>query len=96
MAKKKFDVSHIAKLARLSFTPTESKQIEKELSRILDYVEKISKVNVSGLEPTAQVTGMENVLREDVPRKERILESSEALKNAKEKERGLFRIQKIL
>ena len=52
-------------LARLDLSDEEVESFRKELSDILRYVEQLSDVDVSGLEPTTQVTGLKNVMRED-------------------------------
>lgn len=36
-----------------------------QLSSILDYVEQLKEIKTDGVEPTAQVTGLENVMRDD-------------------------------
>lgn len=59
------DVLKLARLARLTITDEEIEKYRKELSEILGYVEQLSKVDVTGLEPTTQVTGLKNVTRED-------------------------------
>lgn len=61
----KEEVKHIAKLARLGLTEREIEKFQKELSSILDYVEKLKEVDVSNIEPTSHSIKMENVLRED-------------------------------
>jgi len=38
------DIKHIAKLARLGLTGKERKKFQKELSAILDFVEKLNEV----------------------------------------------------
>lgn len=58
-------VRHIAKLARLSLSEEEVTKFAKELTSILGYVDMLREVDTEGVEPTAQVTGQENVLRED-------------------------------
>ena len=60
------DVRHIAKLARLNLSDAEVEKFSKELSSILEYVEKLQEVDTEGVEPTAQVTGLHNSFREDV------------------------------
>lgn len=62
----KDQVLHIAKLARLSLKPEEIDKMTKELSSILQYVEMLSEVDTADIEPTAQVTGLVNALREDM------------------------------
>lgn len=59
------DVLHLAQLARISLSEAEVDEFSEELSAILQYVEMLSSVDVSGLKPTNQVTGLTNVMRED-------------------------------
>lgn len=59
------DVLKLARLARLDLTDDEIEQFSKELTEILHYVEQLQTVDVSGLRPTNQVTGLTNVMRED-------------------------------
>jgi aspartyl-tRNA(Asn)/glutamyl-tRNA(Gln) amidotransferase subunit C len=59
------DVLHLAQLARISLSDAEVDEFSEELSAILQYVEQLSSVDVDGLKPTNQVTGLINVMRED-------------------------------
>ena len=59
------EIKHIALLARLGLTEEEIELYSGQLSSILDYVELLKEVDANGVEPTAQVTGLENVMRED-------------------------------
>jgi aspartyl-tRNA(Asn)/glutamyl-tRNA(Gln) amidotransferase subunit C len=59
------DVLKLAQLARLDLTDDEVEQYSTELTEILQYVEQLSSVDVKGLKPTNQVTGLTNVTRED-------------------------------
>ena len=59
------DVLKLAQLARISLSDEEVEEFSEELSAILQYVEQLSSVDVSGLEPTNQVTGLTNVMRKD-------------------------------
>lgn len=66
MAKLSVDeVKHIAKLSKLDLTSSEINKFQKQLSKIVDYVSKLSEVDTSNLEPTSQTTGLENVFRID-------------------------------
>ncbi|MFH1894639.1 MAG: Asp-tRNA(Asn)/Glu-tRNA(Gln) amidotransferase subunit GatC [Patescibacteria group bacterium] len=49
----KEEVKHIAKLARLGLTEEEIEKFQKELSSILDYIEKLKEVDVFGVEPAS-------------------------------------------
>src|SRR4051812_42178141 len=59
------DVLKLARLARLDLTDEEVDEFAGELSAVLGYVEQLKNVEVSGLKPTSQVTGLKNVMRED-------------------------------
>lgn len=59
------DVLQLARLARLDLTDEEAEAFRAELSAILEYVAQLNTADVIGLEPTTQVTGLKNVMRED-------------------------------
>ena len=59
------DVFKLARLARLELSEAEIEEFAGELSNILDYVEQLQGVDVKGLKPTNQVTGLTNVMRAD-------------------------------
>ncbi|MBI2415656.1 MAG: Asp-tRNA(Asn)/Glu-tRNA(Gln) amidotransferase subunit GatC [Candidatus Kerfeldbacteria bacterium] len=59
-------VIHIAGLARIALTEAEIEKFQKELSSILDYVQQLQSVNTTGVQPTSQVTGLENRRRADI------------------------------
>ena len=60
------DVLKLARLARLDLTEEEIELYQKELSTILAYVAQLDDVDVADLAPTSQVTGLKNVMRDDV------------------------------
>jgi aspartyl-tRNA(Asn)/glutamyl-tRNA(Gln) amidotransferase subunit C len=60
------EILELAKLAELELTSEELQKIPKELNSILDYVAILDKVDVKNLEPTYQVTGLNNVQRDDL------------------------------
>lgn len=55
----------LASLARISLSDDEVSEFSEELSAILQYVEMLDGVDVEGLQPTNQVTGLTNVMRDD-------------------------------
>jgi aspartyl-tRNA(Asn)/glutamyl-tRNA(Gln) amidotransferase subunit C len=61
-------VLHVARLARLELSEEEVEKMSSELSTILDHVERISELDLDGVEPTSHVVELENVLRADKPR----------------------------
>ncbi len=65
------DVEYVAKLAMLEVAENEKKELAEQLSRIVDYVEKLNELDLEGIEPTAQVvTSVKHAVRDDrvVPR----------------------------
>ena len=71
-------VLHVARLARLRLSDDEVERMTGELSGILEHVDRISTLDLEGVEPTSHVVALENVLRPDEPRpswpKETVLE----------------------
>lgn len=59
------DVLKLARLARLALSDDEVEQFRGELAEILKYVEQLNDVDVEGLAPTSQVTGLTDVTRPD-------------------------------
>jgi aspartyl-tRNA(Asn)/glutamyl-tRNA(Gln) amidotransferase subunit C len=76
----KIDIDYVANLARLALTGAEKETFARQLGDILGYVEKLSAVDVSGVEPTAHAFPVSNVWAEDVSRPGLPVEA--ALRNA--------------
>lgn len=91
----KQEVKHIAKLARLGLTEKELEKYQKELSSILDYVEKLKEVDVSKITPTSHSIEMENVTRNDESLKFKV-QSSKLLDLAPETKDGYLKVKSIL
>jgi aspartyl-tRNA(Asn)/glutamyl-tRNA(Gln) amidotransferase subunit C len=60
-------VLHVARLARLELSDDEVTTMSRELSHVLDHIEKIGELALDDVAPTAHVVDVVNVLREDVP-----------------------------
>ena len=59
------DVRHLAQLSNLQLADDEVENLRGDLENILGYIEQLSELDTSGVEPTYQVTGLENVWRDD-------------------------------
>jgi aspartyl-tRNA(Asn)/glutamyl-tRNA(Gln) amidotransferase subunit C len=83
-------VLHVARLARLALTEEEVETMARELSGILEHVDRISELDLDRVDPTDHVVDLENVLRPDEPRpswpRERMLEQ------APDPAQGAFRV----
>jgi len=82
-------VLHVARLARLRLDDAEVETMAGELSGILGHVDRISGLDLEGVEPTSHVVALENVQRADVPWTS--LPPEVALANAPEPFEGAFR-----
>ncbi len=61
-------VLHVARLARLELSEEEVERFSAELSKVVDYIEKIEELDLEGVPPTSHVVDVTNALRADKPR----------------------------
>lgn len=60
------DVRHLAQLSNLGLSDDEINALQGDITNILDYINQLNELDTTGVEPTYQVTGLENVWRDDV------------------------------
>jgi aspartyl-tRNA(Asn)/glutamyl-tRNA(Gln) amidotransferase subunit C len=89
-----FDVSYVAQLARVRLTDAEAELFQKQLAEVLQYVEKLSEIDVTHVDATAHAIPVFNVFREDEPRD--WFTAEEALQNAPRKSNNLFIVPKVV
>ena len=89
------DIKHLAKLANLKLSDSQLKNLLPSVATFLKYVSKIKSLDTKNVEETSQVTGQENIFREDVIDKNRMLTQQEALSNAKKTHNGYFVVNAI-
>jgi aspartyl-tRNA(Asn)/glutamyl-tRNA(Gln) amidotransferase subunit C len=87
-------VRKVATLSRLEFTDEEADAFAGQLSRILEYIEKLNRLDTSRVEPTSHALALTNVMRKDEARPS--LTNEQALANAPEAEAGCFRVPPII
>ena len=88
------DVRRVAALARLELSSGEQERLTTELSRILDYMEKLNELDTDGVEPTAHLTPDASVLRAD--ESERFEALRELLSQAPDLRENYFRVPRII
>ncbi len=88
------DVEHIAMLARLKLTEEEKDTYSEQLSKILDYIDKLNQLDTTDVEPTSHVLQITNVFRDDEPAKS--LPTDKALKNAPDRKDNFYRVPRII
>ena len=89
-----FDLSYVAKLARLELSEEDVAMFEPQLQGILSYMEKLDAIDVSGIEPTAHANPVLNVTRPDEVRPS--LPVEEALRNAPKSANDQFVVPKVV
>lgn len=87
-------VLHVARLARLKLTDEEIERMSVELGHILDYINKLSELDIEGVEPTAHILPVKNVFRDDVVHQS--LDREKVLMNTDDKEDGCFKVPSII
>jgi aspartyl-tRNA(Asn)/glutamyl-tRNA(Gln) amidotransferase subunit C len=90
----KEDVDKLAHLARLDFSDKEKTTMMQDMDKILGFVDKISELDLEGVEPLIYMSEERNVLRKDVAKS--VVTKDEALKNAPDKDTDFFRVPKVL
>lgn len=90
-----FDIAHIAKLARLGLVEEEKKKFANDLSAILDFIDKLKEVDVEGVEPTLQATGLNSVMRQDEGIKRREESRKKLLANAPEVKDNYIKVKAV-
>jgi aspartyl-tRNA(Asn)/glutamyl-tRNA(Gln) amidotransferase subunit C len=88
------EVEHVARLARLALDADEKERMRSQLDAILGYIEQLRRVDTDGVEPTAHVLPLVNVLREDEVRPS--YPADAMLANAPDAQDGQFRVPRIL
>jgi len=79
------DVQHLAQLSNLQLVDSEIDGLQTDIDNILKYIEQLSEIDTTGVEPTYQVTALENVwhndhvLEDDVTREQLLALSRESL-----------------
>jgi len=84
----------VAHLARLNIKPEEQEKLIKDMSNILDWVDKLREVDTTGVEPLVHMTEETNVLRADTVKQ--TISKKDALKNAPQTDGDHFQVPKVL
>ena len=60
------NIDRVAELARLALTPAEKARFSSQLGSVLNHIEQLAKIDVTGIEPTAHAFPISNVWAEDL------------------------------
>ena len=88
------EVEHIAELAKLQLTDEEKALYAEPLSAILDYADRLQKLDTDDVPPMTSAVPLDTVLREDVAQE--CLSPEKLLANAPDTEQSMFRVNAVL
>ena len=90
----KDEIRHIARLANLEFSEDEFERFARQFNAILDHVARLDRLDTGAIAPTFHVGGGVHPMRED--RTIEPLPREEALANAPESGRDLFKVPRVI
>ncbi|MGD9746637.1 MAG: Asp-tRNA(Asn)/Glu-tRNA(Gln) amidotransferase subunit GatC [Verrucomicrobiales bacterium] len=90
------NVRYVADLARLALSEAEVALYQEQLSHILSHVDKLTELNVDGIEPSAHALPAGGALRPDEARPELCLGQEATLSNAPQRWQDQFRVPKVV
>jgi aspartyl-tRNA(Asn)/glutamyl-tRNA(Gln) amidotransferase subunit C len=94
MALSKETVEYVANLSRIELKAGELEVISTQLEAILGFIDKLSTLDVTEIEPTSHILPLKNVLRRDEPRES--LPIDKTLANAPAREDRFFAVPKVI
>lgn len=89
------EVKHISKLARLGLNDKELDKLKGELSKVLDYIDKLKEVNVEGIEPTSHPVLIENITRGDQINEKSKMDKEIFSELVPEEQKGYLKVKSI-
>jgi aspartyl-tRNA(Asn)/glutamyl-tRNA(Gln) amidotransferase subunit C len=90
----KADVEYVAELAKLTLDDDAKERLVREMGEILSYMDQLSELDTTGIEPMMHVLDIINVFREDMVGQS--LTNEQALANAPASHEGYFLVPRIL
>ncbi len=89
------EIIKLAKLSSLELSGEEVKRYQTEVSTILTMIDKLREIDTEGVEPTYQVSGNQNVMREDIIDTE-LVSPEELIKLSPDSLKGQIKVEKVL
>lgn len=90
------DVRHVVQLAHLPVSEEQLAQFHTQIHSVLSYMSTIQQLPTQGVSETSQVTGLTNILREDIVDTDRMFTQEQALANAKRRHKGFIVVNAVL
>jgi aspartyl-tRNA(Asn)/glutamyl-tRNA(Gln) amidotransferase subunit C len=90
----KLIIQKVANLSRIDLNENETERLSEELSKIINFFQKISEINTSKIEPLSTPFENENFLREDIVHNE--FTPEEMVENAPSRQGSLFKVPPVV
>lgn len=87
-------IEYIANLSRVYLDPKDVEYFSVQLNTILEYMQRLNKLDVTNIEPTSHVVCVKNVFRDDTVKDS--LKIDDVLSNAIEKKNNMFKVAKTI
>jgi aspartyl-tRNA(Asn)/glutamyl-tRNA(Gln) amidotransferase subunit C len=87
-------IDRLAHLARIRLTESQTKELQDDLTVILDWVEKLNELDTEGVEPLLSMSKEINNWRDDVVGEH--LDREDALQNAPNHDNKFFKVPKVI
>ena len=87
-------IEYVGILAKLELSQEERQAAKREMSRMLDYVDKLNELDTEGVEPMSHLFPVHNVFREDEVANTDSRE--QILANAPEQKDGAFKVPRTI
>ena len=87
-------VEYVAKLAKINIEEEQKDFLASQLSKIINYIDKLRELNVDGIEPMRELHESRNVFRQDIVKPFTACE--DILKNSPSREGNYFKIPKVI
>ena len=94
MADSSIDVRYVANLARINLSEEEVERFGSQLASVMEHIEKLSEVDIEGIEPMAHANTTSNKVRPDEPVES--LPPEAFLKNTPDQANGQLRVPKVV
>ena len=90
----KEEILHVASLARLKFSEEDAEKLTQDMANIIDFADKLEKLDTNDIVPTAHAIPIENAFRADEVKPS--FERREILKNAPDFDEEGFIVPKVV
>ena len=87
-------IEYVGILAKLELSDEEKEQAKKDMGSMLDYIDKLSELDTTGVEPMSHVFPVQNVFREDIVTNGD--DSENMLANAPGSKDGMFKVPRTV